>query len=84
MRDTIKQYVCDKGGLFVAAAGNNGLDMTGTTKSYPGAYVTDPLVAPCILPVAAVDQYDRWGAHVSRGCCQRLEVHALADHMHAM
>lgn len=47
--DAIKR-ACDAGGLFVAAAGNSGLDISSGTGSYPAVYNL-----PCVLPVAASD-----------------------------
>lgn len=46
--------VCSAGGLFVAAAGNNGLDLTANNGTYP-AYYSASVGAECVLPVAAVD-----------------------------
>jgi subtilisin family serine protease len=51
----IRDYVCAKGGLFVAAAGNNGVDLTASNGTYPAYYAASP-GAECVLPVAAVDQ----------------------------
>jgi subtilisin family serine protease len=46
--------VCSAGGLFVAAAGNSGLDLTANNGTYP-AYYSASVGAECVLPVAAVD-----------------------------
>jgi subtilisin family serine protease len=48
----IRDYVCAKDGLFVAAAGNEGADIA--TGKYPAYYAT-LAGTECVLPVAATD-----------------------------
>jgi subtilisin family serine protease len=62
--------VCKEGGLFVVAAGNDGVDITaGRYPAYPAAYVTEP-GAECVLPVAAANHtgtlasWSNWGLAV--------------------
>ncbi|WIA40762.1 hypothetical protein OEZ86_004442 [Tetradesmus obliquus] len=76
-RDTIKQTICDNGGMVVVAAGNEGLNISaaGTDASgyqYDGQYPAKfaALYPDCVLTVAAVDNSDRlatfsnWGSAV--------------------
>ncbi|WIA20461.1 hypothetical protein OEZ85_004868 [Tetradesmus obliquus] len=76
-RDTIKQTICNNGGMVVVAAGNEGLNISaaGTDASgyqYDGQYPAKfaALYPDCVLTVAAVDNSDRlatfsnWGSAV--------------------
>lgn len=46
--------VCRAGGLFVAAAGNSGIDLSANNGTYP-AFYSASAGAECVLPVGAVD-----------------------------
>jgi subtilisin family serine protease len=65
----IRDYVCAKGGLFVAAAGNSALDIATNGGAFP-AYYASYAGAECVLPVAATDSantlasFSNWGAAV--------------------
>jgi subtilisin family serine protease len=66
----IRDYVCAKNGLFVAAAGNSGVDMKlSGGGTFPAAYATYP-GGECVLPVAATDNtgtlasFSNYGASV--------------------
>lgn len=52
-RQAIQRYI-DSGGIFVAAAGNDGADNDSTTRAFPASYNL-----PGIISVAATDNQDR-------------------------
>ncbi|MBU6412914.1 MAG: S8 family serine peptidase [Planctomycetes bacterium] len=52
-RQAIQRYI-DSGGIFVAAAGNDGADNDSTTRAYPASYNL-----PGIISVAATDNQDQ-------------------------
>jgi len=69
LQTTIRDYVCAKGGLFVAAAGNNGRDISINGGTFPAFYSTYAGTG-CVLPVAATNgtnylaSFSNWGAAV--------------------
>jgi hypothetical protein len=66
---TIRDFVCNKGGLFVAAAGNSGRDIAINNGTYPAFYST-LTGTKCVLPVAATNStnflatFSNWGSAV--------------------
>ncbi len=56
LREAIKA-VCDAGGLVVAAAGNDALDIS-VAPLWPASFVEDPDL-PCVMAIAALDRDGR-------------------------
>jgi subtilisin family serine protease len=50
----IRDYVCNKGGIFLAAAGNDGALLSDNGGTYPARYSIE-VGGECVLPVAATD-----------------------------